>query len=456
MKKFIIPIIILLASLGCDTAYGVKATTADSLRLVRHLSLARTAADSLPLLYNLFDLASRAQQPVYAWQILSIGERTGRDSVAAGALSHLSVIYLRDDSVMTLLEEKAAKLPRTPAADAARLFVAIQHTTSHVSYLNEQERHARLLELFKKKDEGSTGDIYRDIRLLYTLCLYLGHESQGTLYQDHMEKLGRLVDRLPREAYGVRNQYLTSAAIIYTYNGEPEKALAADRRLLSNMDELEQRYAAQGRHFRNYEVNRYICLRRMLCNYRALKPGEADSLYSRITALGEVNDDIRHDLAANPRTEAYYRMASGQWQAAIPLLRRQLDNPQVSQHVRRNMLAMLKEAAEKSGDSATLLFALKGYNEALEDYILTFNAAAYRELEIRYDVENLRADNARMEIERREDHIDQAHKILMVCVVAGCLLLVAVLMIHHRYSKVKIRLRSLERELERKNKEGGV
>ena len=132
MKKFIIPIIILLASLGCDTAYGVKATTADSLRLVRLLSLARTPADSLPLLYNLFDLASRAQQPVYAWQILSIGERTGRDSVAAGALSHLSVIYLRDDSVMTLLEEKAAKLPHTPAADAARLFVAIQHTTSHV------------------------------------------------------------------------------------------------------------------------------------------------------------------------------------------------------------------------------------------------------------------------------------------------------------------------------------
>ena len=69
---------------------------------------------------------------------------------------------------------------------------------------------------------------------------------------------------------------------------------------------------------------------------------------------------------------------------------------------------------------------------------------------IRYDVENLRAENARMEIERREDHIGQAHKILMVCVVAGCLLLVAVLMIHHRYSKVKIRLRSLERELERK------
>lgn len=425
--------------------------TVDSLK--NELSKARNPQDSLSVYYDLFDVSERAVSKQYGWKILDISERTGNAVAQGDMLRQLASLYLKNDTVLEQLEEHVRYMPDGADKKAVALFIRLQRTTNHVTFLSDDDRHEQLLEMLAEHTDDTTDNIFDDVRQLYILCMYLGNTVQGNVYYDHLQKLGYMVKKLPQAAYSIRMQYLTTSAFMYTSHGEHAKAVAADRELLRNVDLIEKKYESQGRKFRHYDMRRYICYRRMLANYEALTSDEIDDIYSRIKHLQTVNEDVKADVDANPRVDAYYLVAKGRYAEAIPLLRRQLLNDETVKPIRRQMFALMRMAAEQTGDKETLIFALKGYNDALEEYLDDVNTDSYREMEIRYEVDDLKERNNRLELDRRDAKVSLGRKVILISLVAAFVLVVVLLLLHHRYGKVKVRNFQIEKELDMVRKE---
>lgn len=423
---------------------------ADSTAFVKQLTLTKNPADSLRILLNLYDLASMKQDVAYMEQVYSLAKRLKNTDVQGEMLQRLAVRHLENDSALNIIEAEAAKLPEGPVKKATQLFTYLEHTMTVVGYMSEKERKDHLVKLLYNHhhEQEQSDDIFKDVKDLYTLCLYLGYEAKGNLYYDHMVRLGALIDQLPQEASGIKTQYLVNQAIIYASHGEQQKSIDADMKILDIISNLEKKYEAQGRLYRNYDVSRYAVYRRLLSNYKSLTPQQIEDIHAKLMVIIARNADCRSDYNTNKRTEAYYKMAHKDYAGAIPLLRSQLDRAKNYGPTTFSCLEMLKEAAEATGDKETLLFALRETNNELEEYVKLQNSYAYRELEIKYETDKLKEDKANLEIANREEKVRMSQRIICICLLAAFALIIIVLILHRNYSKTKIRLADVLRENE--------
>lgn len=230
---------------------------------------------------------------------------------------------------------------------------------------------------------------------------------------NYLDDLGELMKASGIDNYALKNIYYTESANIYSITGNHDKALAADRILLKEIDNLEKRYKAQGRKYRNLDVNRFIIYRRMLSNYDSLSIDEANDLYSKILAIAERNEDVKSTMEYNRRASAYHAMKNGRYAEAIPYIRRQLSIER-SHILRKRMLEMLVEAASAIGDQTNLDIAQKEL-DAINREINSVDARQkYNELQVKYDVSALRAENAELELENKNGQILATRKIMIL------------------------------------------
>lgn len=430
-----------------------RAHIADSLR--RELSKVTTPADSLPILYDIYDLSSRDEQKKMAWQILHTGQRADDLPAIMDMLRQLGNFNIKSDTTIKRLISINAALPENEVQKGTNLYLNIMLATHNVQYLSEAERQKLLTQALVRR-ETKKSDLFSDIQELYTLALYLGGSSKGGMYKDYVDRLNKEIERLPAQNLSVRNLFYTSSATYYAKNFEYERSLEADRQLLKNVSNLEKRYSEGGRKYRNFDMVRYTAYRRMLCNYKALTLKEVDSINNLALALVRINPDVKAEHESNPRERIYWLMAHKEYAQAIPLIKTFLtsQNDDNNNDYRLQLLRMLKEAATATGDNATLLFALKEYNDQLEEYFRLNAEGIYRELQVRYDVNELKSKNHQLDIQTRDLRLATERQIILVSVIGVCILLLLVILIHRRYTNMRIRCRDLEEQLEEFNVDG--
>ena len=102
------------------------------------------------------------------------------------------------------------------------------------------------------------------------------------------------------------------------------------------------------------------------------------------------------------RPQIYYAMYRQQYDKALELLKQAIDYP-YNASCRRQMLKMAITAAEHTGDHETLLKASRDYNTMLENTLSQRNEEKYKELQLVYDINQMRAQHNResMALERR-------------------------------------------------------
>lgn len=163
----------------------------------------------------------------------------------------------------------------------------------------------------------------------------------------------------------------------------------------------------------------------MLSNYDSLSIDEANDLYSKILAIAERNEDVKSTMEYNRRASAYHAMKNGRYAEAIPYIRRQLSIER-SHILRKRMLEMLVEAASAIGDQTNLDIAQKEL-DAINREINSVDARQkYNELQVKYDVSALRAENAELELENKNGQILATRKI-MIFVIVGWVALAVML-----------------------------
>lgn len=417
-----------------------KQNLTDSLR--RELSLASDINDSLLILYNLYDLALPKEQPAWGWQIYEVAGRVHDDAVRMDILRRLAVHYMENDTLMLRLVQLAKELPESEEQKECVVFIRLQRIFSQAKHVHDNEQRRQMLKSFEKDNIGKDKDFYANLLHLYSLCIYLGQTTSGALYSQYLERLEEQIRLLPSHLYAIRNQFYTQCAIAYTNNENYQKALAADRELIKIIKDLERKYSAMGRRYRNYDINYYICYRRMLNNYEGLTEEEIEELYDKIVLLCKRNKDVQNDFHDNPRATVFYLMTKKKYAEAIPYIRKVLAH-KLSLTQKRQMLVLLKKAATRTGDSATLLHTLSEYNDVLEEYSRKNSAEFYRELQIRYDVDELKTQNTELELQKRRSEVIYNRKISMIVQSAFAivfLILIGVFWLYYRSRKLTKRL----------------
>lgn len=388
----------------------------------------RTQLDSIKILYNILDLTKRNEKPNVIHEMYPVAMRMNNDDLRLDLCRQVA-IYLDNPNHISKVLDEVKKIKSSEAQKETETFLKMRRLSINSREFSEEQRQREIAKIINRFETHHDGDKYEQILDLFALVEFLRNDSQGELLTLYVNRLGELAYNSGFKLDAVPNLVFSEMAVIYSDTENYNKAVEADRHLLSIIADLEKKYIDMGRVYRKYNINRYVCYRRMLRNYPALSPGEAEKLYDECKRLSELGPTIKEDFTETSRVQAPYYMAIGNYKAAIPHLKNLFDD-ETSIVYQRQTLKRLIEAAEKTGDDETKLFALSKYNDILQKFNELKADERYKELQIKYDVKQLNERNSALEIENHKAEIDSARRMMTfvsVAFVIICLVLVIML-----------------------------
>lgn len=405
-------------------------------RLRAELPQSKSAKDSIRLLYDIFDLAERKDLKSISRELYGTAARAGDISTQLDICRQVTAV-IRDDKQLAEIEQVAGTLPASDEQKETLLFLKMKRVSLKSRNLSEAERQKEITSIIANYGNGSKNqDKYLDVLNLFTLVEYLRYGASGDMLKTYLDKLLDKLSRSNLGLYAIPNIVYAEAANIYSDAGDQTKALEADRKLLEVINGLEKKYSEMNREYRNYDVSRYVSLRRMLRNYEGLSLPEAEQIYAQCLKLAQSNPDVKKDFDTNPRIHAYINMAKSDYTAAIPYLKKLLDtDPPLG--LKRQTLAMLAEAAENSGDNDTKIHALTQYKNILEELNELQASGKYMELQIKYDLKDLKERNSELELENRNDEIESTRKIITFLLVMFILMAAVLIFSMHNWARFK-------------------
>lgn len=442
--KSVFAIALALCPLFHSSAALSESEKADSIALRQSLAKAPTRADSIQILYNLFDLTEQHNKPAVGWEIIDVAERTDNEQVLADMIPQMASILMKDENALDKLTQKTELIHDKTRRKGVRLFVDVTRAQVEAAYIPEVDRHDALIK-YAKADMTPTGDQYADILDLYRMVIFLGQSAKGNFYLEYLDRLEKLISELPEENRFIRNLFYTQAAITHTNIGNHAKAIECDTELLKIIEQLDEKYKAMGRKYRNYDRFRYISYRRMLRNYKALTPQQIKEYYSKCVMLAERDNEVKGEFARRPRPAVYRMMAEKDYTGIIPNLQKCIETADDANN-RREFLGMMVEVADSLHNNEALLPALKEYNALLAERLDRNSEEAYRELQMRYEVNKLRNENQALEIEKRDTEIMTRQKLVAVALAAVLALAIALMYLYRNYFRLRQRQRELRDE----------
>lgn len=439
--EFIRKILIAIISV----AFPMISTAADNSSIISELSSsltgATTPADSLKILYNIYDLSSRLQKKDLTRAIYATAINANDTSARLDILRQTSNLFIRNDSILATIQREVEKIPECDDQKETLVYIKLVRLKCLTRYSSIQERKEKIGELIKEYANPSD-DIYQQFEIIGSLCILIGENTRGYLLARYFEKSRELVDRIPTKSYALRNQILSQIPIIYDNMGLSDKTVKASKDVLALLDKLKEIYLEKGRIYRNYDSFYYINYRRMLANYKSLSPEEIENCYDKILELVKKDPDIAMDYNANHLADAYYYNARGEYVKAIPILKELTDSTDDT-FLRLRILRMLRDAATATGDKQTLLDATLACNAGLEEYISIEFAEKYRELEIIYEINDLRLENQKLQIDKQRHQIRSNHIMLAISIAAFLILSVLSIILFRMFRRYKRQSASL-------------
>lgn len=417
------------------------------LSIKEKLPLSKTAKDSLAVFYDLFDAYPQKQKSEIAEQIVSLAEKHNFQEALIDIIPQLSVLYNKDADKLNRLLEKTSKITNEHDRKSVKLFVDIQLAVHHATYMPLKERNKILLE-YAKADMKPTYDIYQDILDLGRVVIFIGRSTQGDLYLEYLTRLENLIEKLPGDNSSIRNMFFTTAANVHTRNQNYAKALRCDSVLLDVIKDLEAKYAKMGREYRSYDRYKYISYRRMLSNYNGLTPEQVKDLYTKCAMLAEQDEEVHQDFYGTGLPTIYRLMSDNQYAEAVPRLQKAVEKEK-SLNVRMRLLRMLVAASDSVGNNKVLLASLRDYNKILQATLDDHAKESYNELQIRYDINNLKKENMDLEIQKRDANLATSHKVTTVVLGALLILAVMLMVLYRSHFALRQKTRDLRAENER-------
>lgn len=408
------------------TRRAVTPNTLDSLNA--RLAAVSTPADSVSLLYNIFDVLStnsskdeahRQHREDVLRQLFGLSKRIGDVEVSLDVLRNLSSVVGSNNTAQRELITMASEFPPSDEQLETMAFIRMQRNSSGATNMSVrpiEERTENLRDAiseYQRIDNSPANDLYKKIDNLFCLVVYGASMLQSEQLNNYMTQLDSLILLTRSEDAGLANLYYTRSASLYTQLGESEKALTTDRNLLKIIDQLEQRALERGRVFKNYDSYRFIIYRRMLSNYPALSDDEIESLYRLVVRsydkLKKTGSDAPHQLDA---ATAQYYMARNNYKGAVDLFQRVLAEYEPYK-MQQNMVEAYLKSAEKAGTKDQYIEAQRYYIELLKRQAMQNIDNEYARLAIASNLAAIQLRNKQLEDRNKMLDAESRHRIAL-------------------------------------------
>lgn len=412
------------------------------------LAQAATAQDSIPHLYNIFDLALGEDRFPAAEALQATARRAGNNSAFLDASRQLANLKGTNNDYLTRLRAQVQHMPESENKRETLLFIDMYLTRNHIESINSPGNlRDDLSRLMLEYVSAPSANPYQRALQLYSLCVYTERATHGELLLYYYTELLRQLEAMGLPNHAVTNMVYIRAAIAFARNDYHERVLYLDQRMLQIMDSLRTSYRNAGRPYRNYETNRYSTFRRMLGSYDVLTDSQLEYYYSKIDTLAHRNAQIANDLQSNPRATAFYLMGKRRYAEAIPLLCRSL-NVQTNQPYRRQILEALVMAAEQTGNRELELTSSRELNALLSRAMVNRQHDSSLELSLFNSVSALSEQKNNLESQQRSAAEHDRNLTIIIC---GAVLAVMSLLIFLTLRQLA-KAKDLARQLSETNK----
>lgn len=447
-KRAISGMFLLLAAI-LPLQAGVKASQAEADKKHASLYQAKSNSDSIKILIDVYNLSDKNQRDKVRRQLINLAAKSNNHEVISDVISELAS-STDDASQLDRLIEISENLPEDSSRSSLQTMLQMEQAQMQASDVADSQLQQHMAE-YASSGMAISGDPYKEIQNIYRILTYLGASSQGPLYFEYIQRLGELVDALPEEDHAIKNLYYTTAAIAYTRKRDYKKAIEYDRKLLSQLDELQQRYTASGDTTHKLDYFYYVDYRRMLRNFKGLTPEEVQQYYDRCLQLAAENEQVAQEFGNGGLTNSYYYMATEQFSKAIPELKKALNSDKISKYRRRELLGHLAYAYRQVGDAKGELETLRPYTQLLlEDREERLNDM-YREIELRNSVNKIIQDEYNAQQKQREENgVMRKTSITLVYVLAVILIFLcqAYFRLRQKMKEVELRNNKLRKNIE--------
>lgn len=395
---------------------------AERQEIANQLAQAEDAQDSIMPLYRLYDLEPYpAQRRELAWQLYKTATNARDIETRYDMIRHLANLHFRNDSALSRIEKELHRLPRTNEYNTTKLFVDMVRVDNLLQNDDSLRKAERLNEYIRIFQDGHNTDPYERAAILYALCIYLGRETRGELLENYLGRLIKTVNGLDLTDGSVRTKIYNRASPIFFENQNYRRTIDADMRLLHEIDSLENIYKVENRVYHNAPIYRYRSYRRILGCYPELTSEQIEDYYDRIQKLAKLHPYVAQDLHTNRLADIYYAMGTKNYSGAKELIKSQVDKPYNADR-RLLLLQMLKTAAAETGDHEAEIYANSGLSEELQRKLETKENERSRELQIVYDMSELRQENSDLLEEKHAATIQSRRTIIIIAVIAVLIL----------------------------------
>lgn len=415
--------------------------------LNKQLAASTTTRDSIRILYDLFDLVPRKEKIPYGKMLYSVATRESNDKVRLDILRQLSQLtgsMIDSDSVYKYLGEEVAKIPRSQEQEETAVFLRMRQLSGEARSADAKHIESSIAMLISEESKAKSYPLNLRVIRLFAIVEFLTNSGvEGDLLGEYVDMLKERMGQANFKLYALNNILLTESANIYTTIGNQKEAVKADKELLEVISKLEKKYHSEGRKYRNYAPNKYIIYRRMLGNYAALTPEEIEEYYAQIQKLMKEDEDVAKTEGRTQLAELCYSMATKNYVAALPIIRKTLEKEKRPAK-RRRLVQWMQTAAAGIEDKDTEIEALKLYNAMLIERDTSSTSDRARELDIRTRVNELKADKAylQVEIEKEEkESVERMMSFVMIGWVIFAIILIIMLFVWTKYRLASVRIR---------------
>lgn len=389
-----------------------------------------TPADSIKLLYDIFDVSTYDNRPEAGERLYATAVRAGNTVVQLDMARRLATGYSsRNYKRICELADDVMRMPDSPEQEATLSFVRLCMLSTEMDMRSESDKQEYIHNYIRGRLEAGDYDPFSAVERQFLFCRFLQTSVPGDLLVQYMVELEQMIDELPYRLDALTTMYYLQAAVIYSAAGLHEEALKADSCLLTVIDELSASAVRDGHKFRQYEPYYYQCYRRMLSNYESMTPAQIEECYDKISALAAGNDVIAADMANNQRANIYYNMARGEYGNALSRLKDAVDKP-VNARFRLPLYRLMLKAARAVDDRSAMLYAALGYATLLEEAFVDRSIERERELQLHTDLGAVRDAQRLLAAKSREEEMRYHNTLLISAFVAlGVVLCVLVIII---------------------------
>ena len=175
--------------------------------LERRLAKVTTSADSIPILYNIFDLSVQDARLEAGNRVIATAFRAGNHAAVLDIVRRNAVAFIKNDSVINSLDKISRHVPDSYDKRETRTFVRLYKLYNDAYSVDDDKRQEMISASLRDYTHARTsGDPLERVDRLFSLCIWLSSGVAGDSYVEYMNRLGEFIDELPpSESGAIRN-----------------------------------------------------------------------------------------------------------------------------------------------------------------------------------------------------------------------------------------------------------